>query len=145
MRDLRVAPTPPSIAGGVFRLGHSDFYSIVEDIPDIVDSLVVHLEDPAGDPVACSCSSSCEPLWRCNITLTWSSRLRTTIKTELSPRHVPDTILAVPRVPRTLTGKKLRSPSSGCSRRRQGHSRQPGARWSLQTRSTTSPESPRIF
>ena len=26
---------------------------------------------------------------------------------ELSPRHVPDSIVAVPAIPRTLTGKKL--------------------------------------
>jgi acetoacetyl-CoA synthetase len=28
----------------------------------------------------------------------------------LSPRHVPDTIRAVPAIPRTLTGKKLEMP-----------------------------------
>src|SRR4051812_49887394 len=29
---------------------------------------------------------------------------------QLSPRHVPDTIQAVPAIPRTLTGKKLEAP-----------------------------------
>ena len=32
------------------------------------------------------------------------------LRTELSPRHVPDAILAVPAVPRTLSGKKLEVP-----------------------------------
>jgi hypothetical protein len=32
------------------------------------------------------------------------------IRTELSPRHVPDDIVAAPAVPRTLTGKKLETP-----------------------------------
>ena len=37
-------------------------------------------------------------------------RLSTTLRTELSPRHVPDRIEAVPDVPRTLNGKKLEVP-----------------------------------
>jgi len=36
--------------------------------------------------------------------------LRTTIRTELSPRHVPDVIVWVPSVPRTATGKRLEIP-----------------------------------
>jgi acetoacetyl-CoA synthetase len=32
------------------------------------------------------------------------------LRTALSPRHVPDTIVAVPSIPRTLTGKKLELP-----------------------------------
>jgi acetoacetyl-CoA synthetase len=32
------------------------------------------------------------------------------LRTELSPRHVPDAILQVPAVPRTLSGKKLEVP-----------------------------------
>jgi acetoacetyl-CoA synthetase len=37
-------------------------------------------------------------------------RLRKAIRVALSPRHVPNEILAVPSVPRTLTGKKLEVP-----------------------------------
>ena len=33
--------------GGV-RLGTSEFYSVVEELPEVLDSLVVHLEDPEG-------------------------------------------------------------------------------------------------
>jgi hypothetical protein len=32
------------------------------------------------------------------------------LRAELSPRHVPDEIVAVPGIPRTLTGKKLEVP-----------------------------------
>ena len=35
---------------------------------------------------------------------------RGALRAELSPRHVPDTIVAVPAIPRTLTGKKLEAP-----------------------------------
>jgi len=32
------------------------------------------------------------------------------LRSELSPRHVPDAIVVVPAIPRTLTGKKLEAP-----------------------------------
>ena len=32
------------------------------------------------------------------------------LRSELSPRHVPDEIVSVPAIPRTLTGKKLEAP-----------------------------------
>src|SRR5262249_37451517 len=38
------------------------------------------------------------------------ARLKTALRTELSPRHVPDEIHQVPGVPRTLSGKKLEVP-----------------------------------
>jgi acetoacetyl-CoA synthetase len=37
-------------------------------------------------------------------------KIQTTLRRELSPRHVPDEISAVPAVPRTLNGKKLEVP-----------------------------------
>jgi acetoacetyl-CoA synthetase len=37
-------------------------------------------------------------------------RLREAVRRRLSPRHVPDTVAAVPAVPRTVTGKKLEVP-----------------------------------
>jgi acetoacetyl-CoA synthetase len=37
-------------------------------------------------------------------------RIRQQIRTMLSPRHVPDEILAIPDIPRTLSGKKMELP-----------------------------------
>jgi acetoacetyl-CoA synthetase len=37
-------------------------------------------------------------------------RIRATLRSTLSPRHVPDEISAVPGIPRTLSGKKLEVP-----------------------------------
>jgi acetoacetyl-CoA synthetase len=95
--------------GGV-RLGTSDFYAVVEGRPEVVDSLVVHLEDADPD----------QPMGELLLFLalapgaTLDDDLRDAIvrdlRTELSPRHVPDTIEAVPSVPRTLSGKKLEVP-----------------------------------
>jgi acetoacetyl-CoA synthetase len=38
------------------------------------------------------------------------ARIGRQLRSELSPRHVPDTIVSVPTIPRTLTGKKLETP-----------------------------------
>jgi acetoacetyl-CoA synthetase len=37
--------------------------------------------------------------------------IRTALRTQLSPRHVPDAIFAVRSIPRTLSGKKLEIPA----------------------------------
>jgi acetoacetyl-CoA synthetase len=89
--------------GGV-RLGTSEFYSVIEDFAEIEDSLVVHLEDPAGGPgelLLFVVAQLDDELRR---------RITAALRSELSPRHVPDTIAAVPAIPRTLTGKKLEAP-----------------------------------
>jgi acetoacetyl-CoA synthetase len=41
---------------------------------------------------------------------TLRQRIRAAVRTELSPRHVPDRIEAIAEVPRTLSGKKLEVP-----------------------------------
>jgi acetoacetyl-CoA synthetase len=37
-------------------------------------------------------------------------RIAAALRAQLSPRHVPDGIVSVPAIPRTLTGKKLEMP-----------------------------------
>ncbi len=90
--------------GGV-RIGTAEFYTVVESIPEIADSLVVHLDD-AEDRLLLFVAL------REGVQL--SDELRTrivgTLRSSLSPRHVPDEILAVPAIPRTLSGKKLEVP-----------------------------------
>ena len=95
--------------GGV-RLGTSDFYSVVEGLPEIADSLVVHLEDD-GDVgglgelilfVTLAPGATLDDDLR--------ARICRALAVELSPRHTPDVIEAVPVVPRTLSGKKLELP-----------------------------------
>ena len=74
--------------------------------PEVADSLVVHLEDPEGGPGRL-CSSTPRRGWR---STTLRRRIAGALRTQLSPRHVPDEIRAVPGVPRTLSGKKLEVP-----------------------------------
>jgi len=90
--------------GGV-RIGTAEFYAVVESLPEIADSLVVHLDD-AQDRlllfVALAPGQMLDDELRARIVV----ELRTT----LSPRHVPDEIVAVGAIPRTLSGKKLEVP-----------------------------------
>jgi hypothetical protein len=92
--------------GGV-RLGSSDFYAAIEDIDDISDCLVVHLEDPDGGPgrlvlFVRPASAALPP--------ETAAQIRQRLRRELSPRHVPDDIIAVSEIPKTPTGKKMEVP-----------------------------------
>ena len=93
--------------GGV-RIGTAEFYAVVESRPEVADSLVVHLEDPAGGAGELLLFVVVAP------GATWNETLRAAIVAEirssLSPRHSPDEIYPVPVIPRTLSGKKLEVP-----------------------------------
>ena len=93
--------------GGV-RIGTGELYAVVEGIEGVEDSLVLHLEDPEGGPgkivlfLALEAGTGLDDALR--------RRIREELSSQLSPRHVPDEIRVVPRVPRTLSGKKLEVP-----------------------------------
>jgi acetoacetyl-CoA synthetase len=93
--------------GGV-RMGTGEFYEVVEELDEVLDSLVVHLEDREGGAgelllfVVLREGAELDDELR--------ARIGRALRGELSPRHVPDTIHAVPAIPRTLTGKKLELP-----------------------------------
>jgi acetoacetyl-CoA synthetase len=93
--------------GGV-RMGTGEFYEVVEELDEVLDSLVVHLEDREGGAgelllfVVLREGAELDDELR--------ARIGRALRSELSPRHVPDTIHAVPAIPRTLTGKKLELP-----------------------------------
>jgi acetoacetyl-CoA synthetase len=40
----------------------------------------------------------------------WKAEIRTRLRGEYTPRHVPDKLIQVPEIPTTLTGKKLEVP-----------------------------------
>jgi acetoacetyl-CoA synthetase len=93
--------------GGV-RMGTGEFYEVVEELDGVLDSLVVHLEDREGGAgelllfVVLADGAVLDDDLR--------GRIARALRGELSPRHVPDTVEAVPAIPRTLTGKKLELP-----------------------------------
>jgi acetoacetyl-CoA synthetase len=93
--------------GGV-RMGTADFYAVVEGFPEVADSLVI-------DTTELGASSEGELL--CFVVLAPGASLeevepalRRALRSELSPRHVPNRFLAVDAVPRTLNGKKCEVP-----------------------------------
>ncbi len=92
--------------GGV-RMGTSEFYRVVERLPEITDSLVVDTGQLGREGrlvlyvVLAEGRALDDEL---------SGRIRRALRTELSPRHVPDEIHQVPGIPRTLSGKKLEVP-----------------------------------
>jgi acetoacetyl-CoA synthetase len=93
--------------GGV-RLGTGEFYAVVEEIPEITDALVVHLEDQEGG--AGELLLFVVPAEGVAVDDDLRERIAATLRDQLSPRHVPDAIVPVPSIPRTLTGKKLEAP-----------------------------------
>jgi acetoacetyl-CoA synthetase len=89
------------------RMGTSELYSAVEALPEVLDSLVVDLEYLGR--------KSWMPLFvvlREGLALdeAMKKRLGDAIRTALSPRFIPDEIVQVAEIPRTLSGKKQELP-----------------------------------
>ena len=89
------------------RMGTSELYRVVEELPEVLDSMVVDLEYLGRD--------SYMPLFvvlREGIALDDKlvDTIRARIREALSSRHVPNAILQVPGIPRTLSGKKMEVP-----------------------------------
>lgn len=92
--------------GGV-RMGTAEFYRVVEELPEVADSLVVELPRAGEESelvlfLRLADGATLDEALR--------GRLRTALRRELSPRHTPDRILAVAAIPKTLNGKKLEVP-----------------------------------
>ena len=95
--------------GGV-RLGTSDFYAVVEALPEISDSLVIHLDDPDGGPGELLLFVTTAEGSKLDDDL--KGRICRALRANLSPRHVPDRIIEVQAIPRPCRARSLRSPSS---------------------------------
>jgi acetoacetyl-CoA synthetase len=87
--------------GGV-RLGTAEFYRVVNALPQITDSLVVDVHDQLLLFVILAPEAQLDESLR--------KQIGTALRSNLSPRHVPDRITAVGDLPRTLNGKKLEVP-----------------------------------
>jgi acetoacetyl-CoA synthetase len=92
--------------GGV-RMGSAEFYAVVEKLPFVAEALVVDLS-ALNRPdllvlfvVLCAGHVFDDAL---------RDEIRSRLRSEVSPRHVPDRIYAAPQIPRTLNGKKLEVP-----------------------------------
>ena len=89
------------------RMGSAEIYRVVEDVPEVQDSLVVDLEY-LGRESYMPCFVVLKPGFTLDEAL--KERIKARIRTDLSARHVPNDVFATPEVPRTLNGKKLEVP-----------------------------------
>lgn len=113
---LKITPTGGAIIYGRsdatinrhgLRMGTSELYRAVEALPEVLDSMVVDLEYLGRE--------SFMPLFvvlrpGIEITEDLKKKINDSIKTALSPRFLPNEILQVPEIPRTLSGKKQELP-----------------------------------
>ncbi|MEW6140217.1 MAG: acetoacetate--CoA ligase [Thermodesulfobacteriota bacterium] len=89
------------------RMGSSEIYGVVEELPEVVDSLIVGYEDSSGRynmPLFVVLKESLQ------LDEALKDKIKVAIRKSLSPRHVPDEIHEVRSIPRTLNGKKLEVP-----------------------------------
>ncbi|WP_353482493.1 acetoacetate--CoA ligase [Haliscomenobacter sp.] len=89
------------------RIGTSEIYRSVEKLPEILDSLIVNIEKEDG--------SSVMPLFvvlmeGAMLDEALQKKIAQTLRTDFSPRHVPDLVIVVAEIPYTLSGKKMELP-----------------------------------
>lgn len=89
------------------RIGSAEIYRTIEGVDGVADSLIICVEDGQG--------GFWMPLFvqmRPGAVLDDTKRAEIVhrLRSEASPRHVPDEIIATPEIPVTLTGKKMEVP-----------------------------------
>jgi acetoacetyl-CoA synthetase len=92
--------------GGV-RIGSAEIYKTMDKIPEVKDSLIVCIDRPGGEfymPLFVMLNDGAK------LDEALKKKIKQQLKTECSPRHVPDDVLACPDIPYTLSGKKTETP-----------------------------------
>ncbi len=89
------------------RMGTSEFYRVVEELPEVLDSLVIDTTQLGTEGklylfVVMRDGHALDDEMK--------RKIASAIRTNLSPRHVPDEMYEIPETPRTLNGKKLEVP-----------------------------------
>ncbi|WP_266363006.1 acetoacetate--CoA ligase [Tellurirhabdus rosea] len=93
------------------RIGTSEIYSAVESVPEVADSLVICLEQEGGRyfmPLFVVLKEEGGEPSQLNEEIT--QRIRHELRSQYSPRHVPDAIYQVSEIPYTISGKKVEAP-----------------------------------
>jgi acetoacetyl-CoA synthetase len=89
------------------RIGSAEIYRTMERIAGVADSLIVCIEEPGGGFYMPLFVELAEGRTLEDGLL---DEIRTRLRTERSPRHVPDEVLVVPSIPYTLSAKKMEVP-----------------------------------
>jgi acetoacetyl-CoA synthetase len=89
------------------RMGTSEFYRVVEDLPEVLDSLVIDTSQLGNEG---ELLLFVVLIVGCPLDDALRMKIVSAIRGALSPRHVPNAIQVIDEVPRTLNGKKLEVP-----------------------------------
>jgi acetoacetyl-CoA synthetase len=89
------------------RIGTAEVYRALAQLPAVEDSLIVNIDLPDGGffmPLFVKLAPGVVLDERLE------AEIRTQLRREYTPRHVPDRVYQIPSMPRTLTGKKMEVP-----------------------------------
>ena len=89
------------------RIGTAEVYRAVDKVPEIKDCLIVNIELISGGDYM---PLFVVPAAGGKLTDELVRTIKRTLRTECSPRHVPDEVIEVPEIPYTISGKKLEAP-----------------------------------
>ena len=89
------------------RIGTAEIYAVLDDIPGVNDSMVLNLEKEGGDDIMPLFVKLAEGV---GLDDHLKEHITQSIRTQCSPRHVPDFIQQVADIPYTLSGKKMEVP-----------------------------------
>jgi acetoacetyl-CoA synthetase len=89
------------------RMGTAEFYRVVEDLPEVADSLVIDTSQLGNEGELLLFVVLREGV---ELADELRKKIAGAIRSALSPRHVPNDVFAIAEVPRTLNGKKLEVP-----------------------------------
>ena len=89
------------------RMGTADIYAAVEQLPAVADCMVVDLDDGLGDS---QLVMFVVPTEGQSVDGALVDDISSAIRRRLSPRFIPDHVIAAPAIPRTLSGKKQELP-----------------------------------
>jgi acetoacetyl-CoA synthetase len=136
---LKLVPREHAVGGVIYgrsdstinrhgiRMGTSELYRVVESFEEVADSLVIDLEylgrpswmalfvvpraeTPRSEASSTHARLADAPFSIAPLPEALVQRIKEAVRTQLSARHVPDEVIAIPEVPRTISGKKLEVP-----------------------------------
>jgi acetoacetyl-CoA synthetase len=89
------------------RMGTAEIYRIIDQLPEIKDSLIVNVEQKNGEhymPLFVQMNEGYE------LNEAIKEKINLALRQAFSPRYVPDAIVVVDDIPYTISGKKLETP-----------------------------------
>jgi acetoacetyl-CoA synthetase len=94
------------------RMGTSEIYRAAAHVPEVLDALVVDIPGNDGNPTHPELKMILFVVLADGVTLDedLERAIKTAIREDCSPRHVPNEIRQIEQVPRTLSGKVLEVP-----------------------------------